>query len=145
MFMHARGGDEKCQVFLHKPTFEIMTFHVILFEQHYCLSKKINKKLKTLHASNCIPTIVGDTAPPAGCSQYLTGTSGSFYRLFKTYQSHQSKLLFRDCLSYCWILIFPIQSQLWREPAPCGLGLQVIFHRCRRHYFKHQHQQNHLT
>ena len=83
VFMHACGGDEKCQVFLHKPTFEIMTFHVILFEQHYCLSKKINKKLKTLHTSNCIPTIVGDTAPPAGCSQYLTGTSGSFYRLFK--------------------------------------------------------------
>ena len=43
----------------------------------HCLS--IFRKDPTHQTAN--PTILGDTAPPSGCSQYLTGTSGSFYRL----------------------------------------------------------------
>ena len=37
----------------------------------------VYKKLDLDRESN----FSGDTAPPSGCSQYLTGTSGSFYSL----------------------------------------------------------------
>ena len=136
--MHAEAMKNSKFFFTNIPFNEIMTFYKFDLND-------IQRFPKKLHTSNYIPTIVGDTAPPAGCSQYLTGTSGSFYRFFKYISVSSKPAAFQRMFFILLVLIFPLQSQLWREPAPCGLGLQVIFHHCQRHYVKHQHQQNHLT
>ena len=62
----------------------------------------VYKKLDLDRESN----FSGDTAPPSGCSQYLTGTSGSFYSLNYGGSQHLAGL------DYKYFVLFDINIKI---------------------------------